>query len=794
MMIRFLDLLEEYRNLSDIEFDLRISLREHAFNLIQIQEEKWKTRSGAVWLRLGDKNTKYFHAMANFRRLNNSITSLQLEDRLINSQSELLEACESHFVSVLGSPPPQAPPYLLTGKLGPLVDLSSLSTPFTESEIRQAIKDLPSGKASGPDGFPIEFYKNFWEIIGNDIMEAFNAFYQGNLALRKINKASITLVPKTQNPISFSQFRPISVINSLIKIISKAMATRLQLFIPVLVSPLQTAFSKGRSIMESFMVAREFLSFYHKRKIPALLYKVDFAKAFDTVSWTFLTNVLVERGFPPQWISCLLQVLQTSSSSIKVNGDSTPFFLHKRGLRQGDPLSPLLFIIVTDALQSFISNAVSLTSGPIILPPRALQYADDTIILMEATPQNVRFIRAILQNFALLSGLKINNDKSVFVPVALPQPAIQAIHQLIGCQPKELPITYLGLPLSIRQCRKIHFKPLIDAFHRKLDGWQAKFLSLGGRLTLVKAVLTAMPLYYMQVIKLPPWLLKTLEGIRRRFFWKGKEKCLGGHCLVNWHKCCLPKENGGLGIINLATQNQALLTKWLWKLQAEPYSTWSNSIRTLYGTTDIRMLREDTSLSHGLRDILSLQDFYLASTTANTVTGLPTWRWTQSGSFSSSSAYRVLSDCGIRSPTYELLWKLKSPPRVKVFLWLLLADRLLTQTNLILRGWPSIQACQCCSSNAQESANHLFLHCDLARQLWMAIQVRFALPSISYTVEISEFWQANRTIQDWDIIWAATSWSIWKERNARIFSSLHTAPARIVPQICMAVDNWKNMA
>ncbi|KAJ3704354.1 hypothetical protein LUZ61_008059 [Rhynchospora tenuis] len=222
-------------------------------------------------------------------------------------------------------------------------------------------------------------------------------------------------------------------------------------------------------------------------------------------------------------------------------------------------------------------------------------------------------------------------------------------------------------------------------------------------------MLTTMPLHFMQVLQLPPWLLKILEGMRRR-------------------------------------------------------------------------------------DILHHKDFYLASTTTDPVSGLTTWRWNKSGTFSSASAYRVISDPGVWSTRHTVLWRIKAPPRVKVFLWLLTADRLLTQTNLMRRGWPSIQACQGCSNNAVEDTNHLFVHCELAQQLWSRIVIHYTLPPISFRDEITDFWQDNRAIPNWDLIWAATSWTIWKERNARIFSAIRTSPDRLLPHICLAVQNWNNMA
>lgn len=330
-----------------------------------------------------------------------------------------------------------------------------------------------------------------------------------------------------------------------------------------MISNNQTTFVKGRSIMELFAVAREYLNYCHKMKIPSILYKVDFAKAFDTVDWCFLTNLLIERGFPPRWLAAVLNILKSSSSTIKVNGTLTPSFSHRRGLRQGDPLSPMLFILLTDSLKWFINNSIQLMHSPMVVPPQTIQYADDTIISTEAHPTSLKILAKIIENFGDLMGLRINLSKSNFVPIAIPNRLIGVIERLLSARSTTLPITYLGLLLSIRQLRKVDFQLLIEAVQNRLASWQSSFLSYGGRLTLVKAVLTALPLHYMQVIKIPKGVIKHIDRARRQFLWKGNQICRGIICLVDWKTVCGLKENGGLGILELTIQNNALLTKWL---------------------------------------------------------------------------------------------------------------------------------------------------------------------------------------------------------------------------------------
>ncbi|KAJ3703386.1 hypothetical protein LUZ61_007091 [Rhynchospora tenuis] len=356
-----------------------------------------------------------------------------------------------------------------------------------------------------------------------------------------------------------------------------------------------------------------------------------------------------------------------------------------------------------------------------------------------------------------------------------------------------MPVTYLGLPLSIRRLRKVHFKPLLDAFQRKLDGWKSTLLSSAGRQTLVKAILTALPLHFMQVIQLPAWLIKHLDGIRRSFFWKGKSKCLGGHCLVNWNKCCTPKSTGDLGFLNLNLQNQALLLRLLWKLYAEPYSTWSTTIQALYGTRDVALLAHNNLLSHGLSDILKYLPFFSVSINSLGTDPSQSWRWTNSGIYTSASAYTILFNPRISSPYHRKLWKLRVPPKVKIFIWLLLQDRLLTQSNLLLRNWPTNEGCPCCLAGPLKTAHHLFLDCPLASSIWTSVQQLFNFPTLLLIDDLLAFWLTNRSTlgSEWDTIWAATNWTIWKERNNRIFNSLTKPLFLLEKEIESLVVFWK---
>ncbi|KAJ3690527.1 hypothetical protein LUZ61_019691 [Rhynchospora tenuis] len=394
-----------------------------------------------------------------------------------------------------------------------------------------------------------------------------------------------------------------------------------------------------------------------------------------------------------------------------------------------------------DALQRFISNANQLLTGPVIIPPKAVQFADDTIILMEAHPRNLAVISLILKYFSMISGLAINDHKLAVVPISIPSSRIETVRNLLGCIVKEFPITYLGMSLSVKKPKRVQYLPLIQTMHERLQGWKSKFLSLGGRLVVVKAVLAALPLHIMQAFKMPQWLLDKMDHICRAFLWKGTTTCLGGHCLVNWETCCLPKRCGGLGILHLKTQNEALLAKWLWKLFSESNSVWTSTIRELYGTSDIDTLLNSNQISYGLRDVLCTYPLVQSSITTDDVESSIRWKWTSDGAFSSKSAYLRSRDPGMRSPYHSLLWKGRAPLKTKIFYWLAMKNRLNTRENMHNKGWQVIRTCPLCQSGIETSL-HLFMRCPFSLNIWDHFLLQ-GTPSTNHD-ELWEFWLSNR--------------------------------------------------
>jgi hypothetical protein len=260
------------------------------------------------------------------------------------------------------------------------------------------------------------------------------------------------------------------------------------------VSPNQSAFVKGRYILDNFVLVQQMAQALPRQKEPRVLLKLDITKAFDSVSWPFLLEVLQHLGFGTRWCNLLAKLLRSSSTRVLVNGDPGELIYHQRGFRQGDPLSPMLFVCVMDVLNSIILKAESFgLLHPLLrrgIGQRISLYADDVVLFMHLVRSDLETVKQVLKVFGEASGLVTNLAKSSFTPICCNDQEVLTIQETLSRNLVNFPCKYLGLPLSIRKLSKRDLLPLVEKVADRLPGWKAALIHPAGRATLVKSVLS----------------------------------------------------------------------------------------------------------------------------------------------------------------------------------------------------------------------------------------------------------------------------------------------------------------
>jgi hypothetical protein len=299
----------------------------------------------------------------------------------------------------------------------------------------------------------------------------------------------------------------------------------------------------------------------HSKKLNGVILKLDFEKAYDKVKWSFLQQTLGMKGFSPEWRALINDFMSGGSVAIRVNDDTGCYFQTRKGLRQGDPLSPMLFNIVADMLVILIKRAKSDGQIEGVIPHLVdgglsiLQYADDIVLFMEHDLEKARNLKLILVAFEQLSGLKINFHKSELFCFGEAQDSTVEYADLFGCGQGQFQIRYLGIPIHYRRLTIAEWKLVEERLQKRLSSWKGKLLSLGGRLVLINLVLTNMVLYMVSFFLLPKGVLHKLDYYRSRFFGKGTARKRNIDWLNGMWYADL-KIRGGWGFMTLRSKTQ----------------------------------------------------------------------------------------------------------------------------------------------------------------------------------------------------------------------------------------------
>ena len=374
---------------------------------------------------------------------------------------------------------------------------------ITLDECSRVLQSMPSQKSPGSDGLPIEFYKIFWDDIGNLVVNSFNYAFQCGHISDEQGRACITLIPKQyKDPRYIKNWRPISLLNADYKILTKCLASRMKGVLPDLISHEQTGYLKGRYIGENIRLILDLINYCQTDSVPGALLFLDFEKAFDCLDWKFLNNALLFFNFGNDFCTWIRILYCNMSTCVLNNGFATNYFRVTRGVRQGCPLSPYLFITCTEVLNLLINSNCNIR-GITILGEciKISNYADDTVIITDGSENSIKEAVKVLNTFSGISGLNINLTKSHLFPLGPFHENRPGHFSRFSFDFSDGPITYLGISFTHHYDDFFHlnYLPKLSRIKNLLNVWSSRDLTPVGKILIIKTFALSQLVYLFTV-------------------------------------------------------------------------------------------------------------------------------------------------------------------------------------------------------------------------------------------------------------------------------------------------------
>nr|XP_025692428.1 uncharacterized protein LOC112794656 [Arachis hypogaea] len=732
--------------------NLQIQLWKELENLLIQEEVYWKQCSRCKWINYGDKNTTYFHNTASARRRRNRVTMIKnAEGQWIDDVQQIQNIGAQHFLTLYtddgNCEKLNAPGLFPTLSYE---EQNQLGRMVTIEEIQSAMFSMGAWKAPGPDGLPPIFYQSNWESVKTSVVNWVFQVFNNHEEIKVANSTYISLIPKIDAPETFSHFRPIGLCNVSYKLITKIISHRLKQVMPKLIGPSQSSFVPGRQSADNIIIAQEAIHSMRIKKGACgyMAIKIDLEKAYDLLNWEFIRDTLIEARLPENLVDLISHCYLSAEMKVLWNGIPSNSFTPSRGIRQGDPMSPYLFVLCIERLSQIISFAVNQNFWePMVLNrggPKLshLCFADDIVLFGKASMEQVEVVRGILDLFCKCSGQKNFLWGSV---------SSGRKPHLISWEKVCLPKSQGGL--GLRPARVLNNANLMKLAWKLIHNKDALWVKI------VRSKYgcgdDSLPLITKHLSSSNAWkgIFHIWKTFADNLVWR-----LGSGENVNfWNDHWMP------GVHHLIDFAQPEVFPNMLEERVCDYVSdrrWDlNRIAVVLGDDWIPVFRSTKTPEPEMgEDILA-------------------WLLTSDGAFSIKSAcslYLSPSD-NSKAKLFSKIWKLEAPQRLHTFCWLVANEVLLTNEIRVKRNMTHDGSCVSCGE-AIESMFHVIRDCRVARQTWMSIDTRlrfgnfFNTPLLPWLLENLSSQSLFKGVH-WPLLFVCTMNALWLRRNKVIFDS-----------------------
>lgn len=537
-------------------------------NIYKYKAEGAYIRSRRKWLEEGEQSSAYFFRLEREQSKSNNINKLIINGAVNENQKIIGQYCASFYSDLYTSKLCQQDVDTFFESIQNVpkldqIDKKICDAPITLEDTIDAIKSLKNKKSPGTDGLTSEFYKLFSDKLAPFLLEVFRESSVKTSLPPTLCQGVITLIPKpNKDPLIIDNWRPITLLNNDYKIIALILAKRLKSVLNSVIDETQSGFLPNRHISNNIRLVLDILDYSHLLPKESFMLFLDYYKAFDTLEHGFLFQALHRIGFGDHLCNMVKMLYTNSNSSIKLGNNTSPRFFLKRGVRQGCPVSPYLFIIATQFLSLYIKESplkgIGIENSEIIIS----QLADDTVLFLEDSLQ-IPIALTALQLFSKASGLQLNLNKCELLPVK------NTMTSSIDGIPVKDCVTYLGIKITKNMRCSANFDPIITKTKKRFNCWLQRDLSLKGRGLLVKAEGLSRLIYAAQSLCVDKSICKTVDAMLYNFLWKNKPHYLKKSVVIN------SQNKGGLNFIDFNILNNSIKITWLSRFLKNPTSVWN---------------------------------------------------------------------------------------------------------------------------------------------------------------------------------------------------------------------------